>query len=191
MKTDTAIVTSHSANLARLRQVLFSSEHHSVYAILDGASVSGLLNKLYAAKEEWACLYRGQLEPDLAEVAPYLVKLREASEFTQWLLEKGWGKHWGIFVVTPVGLEALRRHLRQFLRVKDFTGKTLYFRYYDPRVLEVYLPTCRRDEIKILYGPVLRYIAEHPQADRALVFQHDPVKIKATTVSLLEAAQAR
>jgi hypothetical protein len=149
------------------------------------------LLKLQTAKEEWACLYRGELEPDLAEVAPYLVKLRQQSPLTDWILGEGWGRHWGIFAITPVGLEALRRHLRGFLRVKDSTGKILYFRYYDPRVLQVYLPTCRRDEIQTLYGPVRRYIAEDAKSGGALVFPHDPARIKTAAVNLLEADGTR
>ena len=183
--------TFHRPSVAVLKQLLFASDHESVYAVLDGASVPGLLKRLAMAREESACLYRGELEPDLAEVAPYLVKLREKSEFTQWLLEEGWGRHWGVFAVTPVGIEALRRHFRHFLRVKDHTGKILYFRYYDPRVLQAYLPTCRRDEIKIIYGPVLRYVAEDGKAGAAHVFPHDPVKIKTKTINLLELAGAR
>jgi hypothetical protein len=34
------------------------------------------------------------------------------------------------------------------------------FRYYDPRVLRVYLPTCTSDELKTVYGPVQQYFAE-------------------------------
>src|SRR5690349_16361259 len=111
------------ANLERLRHILFASDHESTYAILDGASVPGLRLKLHTAKEEWACLYRGELAPDLAEVAPYLIKLRRVSPLTDWILGEGWGNHWGIFAISAVGLEALRRHLRGFLRVKDATGK--------------------------------------------------------------------
>jgi hypothetical protein len=162
----------------QLRELLFASEGLSTYAVLDGASAPGLLEKLLFAKEESACLYRGELEPELAEAAPYLVKLREKSEFTDWLLEEGWGHHWGIFAITTVGIEPLRRHFRHFLRVKDSDGKILYFRYYDPRVLQVYLPTCRRSEIKVFYGPVLRYLAEDARGECTLVFPHDPVRIK-------------
>jgi hypothetical protein len=178
-------------SIEALRELLFAAEDQSVYAVLDGASVPDLLGKLHAAKEEWASLYRGELEPDLAEVAPYLVKLRPKSPLTDWILAEGWGNHWGIFAVTPVGLEALRRHFRKFLRVRDHADEILYFRYYDPRVLRVYLPTCRRNEIKIVYGPVQQYIAEDARPDRALVFPHDAVKINATTVSLLEADRAK
>jgi hypothetical protein len=165
-----------------LHNLLFAGEDESTYAILDGASVPGLLDKLAAAKEEWVSLYRGEVEPDLAEVAPYLVKLREHSEITMWLLSEGWGHHWGIFAISQAGIEALRRHFRHFLRVKDEAGKILYFRYYDPRVLQVYLPTCRRNEIEAVYGPVRRYIAENAGADCALVFQYDAVRVQPQAV---------
>src|SRR5262245_13928828 len=101
-----------SVNREQLHQLLFSQEDISTYAVLDGASVPDLLPKLSEAKEECACLYRGELEPDMAEVAPYLVKLRAESPFTDWVLSEGWGNHWGIFALTQVGLEALRRHFR-------------------------------------------------------------------------------
>lgn len=171
-------------HLDRHRSLLFAQDDASTYAVLDGASVEGLLEKLYAAKEEWACLYRGELEPDLAHVAPYLVKLREKSEFTNWILEEGWGRHWGIFAVTPVGLEALRRHFRHFLRVKDHTGKIFYFRFYDPRVLRVYLPTCNRSERKTIFGPILRYLAESEKREQAIIFATDNGKMKTTRENL-------
>lgn len=176
--------TLQDARVPRLKELLFASEDESVYAVLDGASVAGLPGKLRETQDEWACLYRGELAPDLAETAPYLVKLRKDSSFTNWVLTEGWGHHWGIFVVTPVGLEALRRHLRHFLRVKDYTGKILYFRYYDPRVLQVYLPTCNRLEIQTVYGPVSRFIAEDAKAERAWCFGRDSVKIKPVAKAL-------
>lgn len=164
-------------SLERLRDLLFGAEDESLYMILDGASVPDLLPQLSQAREEWACLYRGELEPDLAVTAPYLAKLRRESPFTDWILQEGWGNHWGVFVVSQAGLEALRRHLRHFLRVRDHTNQILYFRYYDPRVLRVYLPTCNRQEIKTVYGPVRRFLVEDEQPGRALVLDWDPIKI--------------
>jgi hypothetical protein len=165
-------------SLERFQQLLFTPEDQSAYAVLDGASVPDLQERLAAAKEDHCCLYRGELGPDLAEVAPYLVKLRRDSPFTQAIFTEGWGNHWGIFAVTPVGLEALRRHFRRFLRVRDHTGQVLYFRYYDPRVLRLYLPTCLRSEIATVYGPVSRFIAEPEAEPGSLVFNHDPIRIK-------------
>src|SRR5207237_435347 len=115
----------------------------NTFAVLDGASIPDLLDQLYTKpRPEFVCLYRGELEPDIAEVAPYLVNLEPRTLFTDWLLTEGWGKHWGIFVHTTDGLKAIRTHLRKFLMVNDPEGKQTYFRYYDPRVLRVFLPTC-------------------------------------------------
>jgi len=179
-----AIDSSLKHQSEKLRELLFGTEDTSTYAVLDGASVPDLLKKLASVPEEHACLYRGEIEPDLAEVAPYLVKLRTESEFTDWLLEEGWGNHWGIFAITTVGLEALRRHFRHFLRVKDHTGKILYFRFYDPRVLRVYLPPCNRTERKPIHGGVLRYIAEGVDAEQADIFSNESGRAKIAQQSL-------
>ena len=44
--------------------------------------------------------------------------------------------------------------------VYDPQGKPLYFRYYDPRVLRIYLPTCKESELKTVFGPVNSFYAE-------------------------------
>ena len=40
------------------------------------------------------------------------------------------------------------------LLVHDSRGDRLFFRYYDPRVLRVYLPTCTRDELRTVFGGI-------------------------------------
>ena len=118
----------------------------NVYAVLDGASIPDLLEKLYKWKPEHICLYRGELAPDLAEVAPYLVRLEQNGLFTEWVITQGWGHHWGIFAISEEGITTLRKHFRTILMVEDPRGKPVYFRYYDPRVLRCYLPSCHPDE---------------------------------------------
>jgi hypothetical protein len=116
-----------------------------LFAVLDGASVPNLPQELYQHEPDYLCLYRGALDPDLAETAPYLVRLEPGSPFAEWIFNEGWGKHWGIFFTATCDMRDLRSHFRKFLIVYDAGGKPLYFRYYDPRVLRVYLPTCRPD----------------------------------------------
>jgi hypothetical protein len=149
---------------------LFHEDNTKVYAVLDGASVPGLLAKLSEHKPEHLCLYIGEIEPDLAAAAPYLVCIDRNSKFTDWVLGQGWGKHWGIFAVSNSDLRALHKHFRKFLMVHTYEGKPLYFRYYDPRVLRVYLPTCNEDEIETVFGPVEQYLLEDEDANTALRF---------------------
>lgn len=172
------------ARLKALRSLIFEVRDESVYVILDGASVPHVLGLLHNRPEEVACLYRGELEPDLAAMAPYLVKLRKDSPLTTTILKEGWGQHWGVFVITPVGLEALRRHLRGFLRVRGPEGNVLYFRYYDPRVLPVFLPTCYAREIQTIFGPISRFIAEDEDSLDALVLDKDLIKISPRRIDL-------
>ncbi len=151
--------------------VLFAEAETNVFAVLDGASIPDLLAHLYSLQPEFVCLYLGDLEPDMAEVAPYLVQLAPDSEFTSWLLENGWGKHWGIFSASQADLRGMRRHFRNFLTVYDTKGKPLVFRYYDPRVLPVYLSACNPEELGKFFGPVEFYLLEDQDTGAVLQFR--------------------
>ena len=143
-----------------ITQHLFAIPETTVYAILDGASVPRLPQTLEQMGVESECLFRGELDPELALVAPYLVTVQPGHPFTEWLLQEGWGQHWGVCAISQADFRDLRMHLRTFLKVYGPDLKPLYFRYYDPRVLRVYLPTCNELELQTMFGPVLRYIVE-------------------------------
>jgi hypothetical protein len=145
-----------------LVKYLFSQPETNVYAVLDGASIEQLPQLRWEHNPEDSFLYRGQLEPDMAVVAPYLVELKYDHPFTKLICEKGWGNHWGIFAITPaeVNIRDMRKHFRRFLMVYSPENKLIYFRYYDPRVLRIYLPTCNFEELGIVFGPVGSYITE-------------------------------
>ena len=183
--TETAARAAPDAVKQTLREQLFAEEELNVFAILDGASVPDLLDRLYEDQPEFVCLYRGELEPDMAEVAPYLVKLDPESVFTDWVLTKGWGKHWGLFALTEADLKTTRRHFRTFLMVKDSEGSQMYFRYYDPRVLRVYLPTCNAEELELVFGPLTRYVceAEDPMVVTSLRVDSGELKVTETAAA--------
>lgn len=154
-----------------LTQMLWTTPRDRVFAVLDGASVPGLLDRLYGdPRPEFECLYRGELEPDIAEVAPYLVALENGSAFADWFIEQGWGRHWGIFIVAPLDLRALRFHLRPLNIAYDPEGVPKMFRYYDPRVLRTFLPTCDASQIAEMFGPIERFVVEDSLPQNALSF---------------------
>lgn len=150
----------NAEELAPLVSEHLFAEDANVFAVLDGASIPGLLEKFHTLQPEYICLWRGELEPDLAEVASYLVQLELDSEFTNWMIAQGWGQHWGIFVITYADLREMRKHFRTLLTVYDDQGQPLVFRFYDPRVLRVYLPTCNEQELETVFGPVISYLLE-------------------------------
>ena len=131
-----------------------------VYAILDGARDERIFRAVYESGLEYACLLSGDLPTELMEAAPYLVRLKKGDPFVRMLLEEGWGESWGVFAQTRADLETMRRHCRRILRAKDEEGNGLFFRWYDPRVLRVYLPTCTEGELKEVFGPVGGWVVE-------------------------------
>lgn len=150
-----------------LRSKLFSDPELGVYAVIDGASAPGLQSRIYDDDIEYRCLFTGNLVPDLLEAAPYVVKLNEKSSFTDWVLDDGWGQHWGIFAVTKMNIREMRHHLRSFLKVQSPEGKSLLFRFYDPRVFRVFMPTCDVSQLETIFGEIEYFILE----------DEDPAKI--------------
>lgn len=157
---------------------LYADEGINAYAILDGASVPGILDNFAKYRPGHECLFRGDLAPEVAQVAPYLVHLDPANDFTPWVVEKGWGQHWGIFALADAELAVMRRHFRTFLTVYDSTGKPMLFRYYDPRVLRVYLPTCNSQELKTVFGPVISFLLEAEDPETLLRFEQSDGTLK-------------
>ena len=146
-------------------------EGAETFAVLDGASVPGLLARLQADQPEFVCLYAGEVKPDVAEVAPYLVRMVPETAWADWVVAEGWGKHWGVFAIAGADLRSMRQHFRRFLTVHDPAGKPMLFRYYDPRVLRVYLPTCNAEELAQFFGPVDCFVMEGDKPDVALRFE--------------------
>jgi hypothetical protein len=149
---------------------LFGKGDVPLFAVLDGASAPSLVKSLYEHEPEYCCLYRGELEPDIATVAPYLVRLESDDKFAEMVLTEGWGAHWGIFVASPAPLRALRDHFREFHTVELPDQRTVLFRYYDPRVLRSFLPACNPAELTTFFGPVQSFVAESEAPDTGLRF---------------------
>jgi hypothetical protein len=103
---------------------------------------------------EISCLYSGFLPPALEMAAPYLVQLNYDDQETRQLIELSWGNSWGVFLKSGASMKNLRRHLREFLIVRDSQNHRMAFRYYDPRVLRSYLPTCSAEELRTVFGPI-------------------------------------
>jgi hypothetical protein len=156
----------------KISEHIFPQERINTFAVLDGASIPDLLDCLYDLRPEFVCLFRGELEPDMAEVAPYLVRLAPQSEFARRVIEKGWGNHWGLFAVSRADLRQMRRHLQKLLVVYDTEGRPLHFRYYDPRVMRVYLPTCNAEELETVFGPIACFVMEDEKRGSALSFRN-------------------
>jgi len=155
-----------------------------VWVILDGARDQRIYGAVHGSYAEKCCLYSGTLPWQLQMAAPHLVRLEKDDRFTDYVLDHGWGHSWGIYLRTETDIKVLRRHLRGFLRVRDRAGRRLIFRYYDPRVMRVYLPTCTKEELRTVYGPITNYICEGEDGASILDFAFDGLTLAEKQCSL-------
>jgi hypothetical protein len=135
----------------------------SVWGVLDCARDPRIYRALLESRLEFRCLYSGRLPRALEMVAPHLVELFPTNRLTATWLDEGWGQAWGVFMKID-DPSNLRHHLRKFLRVQDEDGRRLLFRWYDPRVLRLYLPTCTDAELQTVFGPTGSLLAESADA---------------------------
>jgi hypothetical protein len=158
----------------------FLAHQANLFAILDGASgdrVSELLHtkaKLAAVPDPPAelvkpvspsslvfqSLYLTASLPEIAESGPYLVQLPKGNDLLPTIVEEGFGDSWGIFVTSRDSFAEVRKHFRHFLKVRHPEGDSIVFRFFDPRILNAFLPVCTTDELHQFFGTVQSFFAE-------------------------------
>ncbi len=174
LKRITMIYAGHEQNfkiiINRLWQYIEDQDIQQIYAILDAARDDVIYPKIKDSNFEKGCLYQGQEAKGFAEVAPYLLILQKEDSFTDWLLNNGWGNSWGIFLTSIADFNAVQNHFRQFIFIEDENGREMFFRFYDPRVLRVFLPACNIEEAQRFFGPVDHFFMEDEHGKRLLKF---------------------
>jgi len=74
-------------------------------------------------------------------------------------------------VCSRASFRRLRNHLRALTLIYRRDGMPLYFRYYDPRVLRIFLPTCSTEQLKQMFGPVDAFLAESEAGDALGIYR--------------------
>jgi len=164
---------------AQLKQLLFRSDTR-LYAILDGVMVPGLPTRLHQSGLMHESLIGGELTPAMVHASPYFVFLTPESKFADWILSEGFGKSWGIFAHSRSSVVDVRTHLRNLITAYTEDGSPLKFRYYDPRVLRRFLPTCNGGELKTLFGKIDTFFAEGEGGQSLVRYQIEADKLKQT-----------
>jgi pSer/pThr/pTyr-binding forkhead associated (FHA) protein len=160
-----------------------------LFAILDAAREPTILRALKASSEQHQSLYEGEQGEILSQFAPYLVSIPKESRFLDSLVSLGWGKSWGVYLRTDVGFLELRKHLRHFLMVESEAGKAMYFRFYDPRVLRVFLPTCSPEELRTFFGPIRHYFMEDEDGANLLELVVEAGQLKRKTIPTIRPSE--
>ena len=162
--------------------------------LLDAARLEVFIHVAKEINSFNSCLYKGTKDNDLEDIAPYLFTFQENIAFTDWYFKVGWGQSWGILLFSSYPFDQVYNHFRKFLMVKTEDDEQLYFRFYDPRVLRIFLPTCDEKQLKEFFGPIEQFICEDEDPAFALVFSFEKNTLKTqriTKESLFESGEQK
>ena len=125
---------------AALAQTAFGGGARTV-ALLDAARLRGLADLAAATGLRPLCLFTGDLAK-AEDAVPWLMALGPGDKLARYLFTDGpdgrpgpwhfWPLGAGILIRTALPDEALRTHLRRFLRATDEAGRAYFFRFWEP-----------------------------------------------------------
>lgn len=156
--------------IASLRQMFWDSSY-KVYLILDRARAPEVGELIASAICKHQTLYGGKLAERLEEFGPELLEIDEKQPVTKTFATKGWGQAWGVVVLSRYDFDSVRNLLRRLLGVELPDGGKALFRFYDPRVLRTFLPTCNKEERESFFGNVIHsFFLEDSTGELSLEF---------------------
>lgn len=145
------------------------------YAILDAAKVVGLPELLAASGLDHHCLFKGEAFEELAEVAPWIVRIEDGNSFVRKLFTHSdagwhlWDKEPGIYLRSRGSLGEMWRHFRKFTKVKDEQGKWYYFRFWEkPVPYALSIPSGSGTPVAELFTGVRRVLYPYAKACRVV-----------------------
>ena len=166
-----------------------AGEH--IYAIIDAARDLDLVKASWFqfGKQKW-WLFDRNTSPQMTDVAPYLVPLDFRSSYPHQgcgllnMWAERLGNSVGILLISDAHQRTVWNHLNSILRVWDEAGNSFFFRYYDPRVLRVFLPTCDKKQAWEFFGPMRCIIVESETPGHLLVCTCEPSGAKIVELPL-------
>lgn len=161
------------------------------YILFDAAKAEQHLYRAMELNPDHKSLYKGWAEDDLSGVAPYLFSVKPDSPFIKWFMAEGMGHAWGVPLFANAAFDDVYNHFRKFLMIKTEYGEQLYFRFYDPRVLRIFLPTCDRQQIKEFFGPVRHFIAEGEEPGVLIQFWQENYELRRKETAISDPSETR
>ena len=154
-------------SFAHLKSMLWASPEAQAYAVVNGAAVPGLRERLrQPGVKAWECLTRGALSPEKGEKAPYVVELTAEDAFSDWLLGEAGATYpnWGVVGVGPVTMMAMREHGRRLIEVTLPEGEGRRWSWFDPLLWGPLLPRLDSGQLHQAFGALTDWVVVTPKS---------------------------
>lgn len=165
------------SGLNELLKELGTRESPRLWVLIDAAGLPDGRASIDASRfEQLECLFTGDLEIELADVAPYLGQLNPRDPDAKVLLEHLVKLDCAVLLTegatqSDLTFSQAHRHLRKFNVVYGPEGNPLFFRYYDPRVLPGVLSVLNDEQLQAFFGPFDAIHVRAPNRDELVKLQ--------------------
>ena len=180
------MVTTEVTSLAKaIRANLKLQPGERLYTVVDACQDAELAFEAETRfKVPIRMLFKGEASQYMRDVAPYFIPIDPASDYLErWAA--AWGKNAGVLLTSAADPEKVFRHLREIFVVKDEAGQEYFFRFYDPRVLRAYLPTCTPEQAAEFFGPVSSCFCAAEALESLLRFTIDKSGVRREVVEVI------
>jgi hypothetical protein len=165
-------------------QMANDSSSASLYAVVDACQASALIelaSRQYGQPKRM--LFRGKAAAleEVESFAPFFIPIDVESDLLEYLITY-FGTNFGVLFTSNAEPVKVFRHLRKIFVVEDDKGQEHFFRFYDPRVLRVYLPACTRDELRKFFGPIDAFCIEGQAPNKLVKFWVEATGLQILTV---------
>ena len=151
----------------------------TTYLLLDGAQIDDLMPQLFRMQDSLSMhlLYRQTAYAEWAESGPLLIRMEPDSPLAEHF-ETHWRITAGVRLESSADEEVLAEHLRSLVHARLASGQTILFRYYDPRILPLWLDGVSPEERDRYMGPVQRFYLPS-SAGQTLAIEHSDMPTEA------------
>jgi hypothetical protein len=145
-----------------VRSVWTVREEH-LLIMLDGAQIQNLHVMLRELNIPHVPLFRESPQENILHVTPFIARFSPSEILLNWMAMSPAVLETALLCTSIAPLEETHAHLRRFLLVRDDTGRQMYFRFWDPRVIEPFLKSATPEERRWFCGPI-RSLAYYDKA---------------------------
>ena len=115
-------------------------------------------------------LFRGSTGEELWSVAPYLVSVSDNEELVNKIKKQDPVERRVTWLQSSENIDDLRKHLRRFLRMKREDGSYIYFRFYDPFVVNAVFPNLSQEQVCEFFEKIEYIITEDPRLEEKRIY---------------------
>ncbi len=141
------------------------------YYIIDAASESIEIDDLIQAYGPSVCILKSNYDGQFVDVGPHLFGSTE--KLDELMLNEKWGKGSYTLVSFTKDKQNLIQILKNNSEIVTEQDEVMFFRYYDPRILRIFLPIFDKQQLKEFFGTISEFMCEDEDPGYGLIFHLD------------------